>query len=104
MTPTNPRTPESQYRTRGIPCPICGQLIPISIQQLLSGGNLRCPICGLNLSVDKNKSDKALKMLAKVDEAQRRVESRRSNSINNNHVNDEEIANALKEIVLAPEE
>ena len=71
MIPTRPRM---QQHVPGLGCPICGQLIPVSIKQLLFDKSLKCPCCGLVLSIDKNKSDKALKILAKVDEAQQRVE------------------------------
>ena len=69
--PTIPRM--QQHQTPGIPCPVCGNLIPISIHQLLFDRALFCPICGLKLNIDKKKSEKALKILAKVDEAVGRV-------------------------------
>ena len=65
---------QQQQRVTGIPCPHCGNPIPTSIQQILYDNCLFCPTCGLKLNIGKNKSDKALKILAKVDEAQRRVE------------------------------
>lgn len=72
-----------QQRIPGIRCPHCGNFIPTSIQQILFSSCLFCPTCGLKLNIDKRKSDKALQILAKVDEAQRRVEdaSRFRNSI-----------------------
>lgn len=60
-------------RIPGITCPRCGNFIPTSIGELISASYLRCPICRLQLNIDKHKSDKALKALAKVDEAQRKV-------------------------------
>ena len=60
MIPTKPRMQQQLQRMPGIQCPICR--------------SLHCPVCGLSLFIDKKKSDKALKILAKVDEAQRRVE------------------------------
>lgn len=74
MIPTKPRMQQQLQRMPGIQCPICSQLIPVSIHQLLFARSLHCPVCGLSLFIDKKKSDKALKILAKVDEAQRRVE------------------------------
>lgn len=75
MIPTKPRMQQQQHSVPGIQCPICSQLIPVSIRQLLFTRSLHCPVCGLSLFIDKKKSDKALKILAKVDEAQRRVEN-----------------------------
>ena len=49
-------------------------MIPVSMQQIIHAKALRCPCCGLVLSIDKNKSDKALKILSKVDVAQKRIE------------------------------
>ena len=63
-----------QQRVPGIRCPHCCNFIPTSIQQILFSSCLFCPTCGLKLNIDKRKSDKALQILAKVDEAQRRVE------------------------------
>ena len=74
MIPTKPRMQQQLQRMPGIQYPICSQLIPVSIHQLLFARSLHCPVCGLSLFIDKKKSDKALKILAKVDEAQRRVE------------------------------
>ena len=112
MTPTKPRTQQQLQRIPGIRCPHCGNLIPINIQQILFSNSLFCPTCGLKLNIDKGKSDKALKALAKIDEAQKRVEEtsnfRRSNSIQNNiecnHIINEEIEDVFKEIILVPEE
>lgn len=74
MIPTKPRMQQQLQRMPGIRCPHCGNFIPTSIQQILFSNCLFCPSCGLKLNIDKRKSDKALKILAKVDEAQRRVE------------------------------
>jgi len=74
MIPTKPKMQQQQQRIPGIRCPHCGNLIPTSIQQILFSSSLFCPTCGLKLNIDKRKSDKALEMLKKVDEAQKRVE------------------------------
>ena len=74
------RMQQYQQRTPGIPCPHCGNLIPTSIQQILYSNSLFCPVCGLRINIDKRKSDKALKTLAKVDEAQRKVEDTLKNN------------------------
>ena len=74
MKSDKPRMQQHEQRMPGINCPHCGNFIPTSIQQILYSGNLFCPTCGHKINIDKRKSDKALKILAKVDEAQRRVE------------------------------
>ena len=112
MIPSKPKMQQQQQRIPGIRCPHCGNLIPTSIQQILFSNCLFCPTCGLRLNIDKKKSDKALKILAKVDEAQRRVEEssqlyKSSNLLENNNtdnieITEEEINNAISEIVLVP--
>lgn len=65
---------QQQQSVPGIRCPNCSNMIPISIQQILYSKCLFCPTCGLKLNIDKRKAEYAQKILAKVDEAQRRVE------------------------------
>ena len=72
MIPTKPKMQQQQQRVPGIRCPHCGNFIPTSIQQILFSSCLFCPTCGLKLNIDKRKSDKALKILEKVDEAQKK--------------------------------
>ena len=72
MIPTKPRTEHSSQHMPGMPCPNCGNFIPTSIQQILFSSSLYCPICGLSINIDKRKSDKALKMLEKIDKAQKK--------------------------------
>ena len=74
MISKNQRTQHSSQHMPGMPCPNCGNFIPTSIQQILFSGSLFCPTCGLRINIDKRKSDKALKILEKVDEAQKRIE------------------------------
>ena len=74
MIPDKPRMTQHEQRLPGIRCPKCGNFIPTSIQQILFSSCLFCPTCGLKLNIDKRKSDKALKILEKVDEAQKRIE------------------------------
>jgi DNA-directed RNA polymerase subunit RPC12/RpoP len=102
MIPDKPRMTQHEQRLPGIRCPKCGNFIPTSIQQILFSSCLFCPTCGFKLNIDKRKSDKALKILAKVDEAQKRAGS--SNSIEPQEVvfTDEQletINNALKDII-----
>lgn len=61
----------------GLPCPVCGGVIPTSITELLASQGLKCPSCGLFLEIDRSGSEKALKALAKLDMAQRKVEETR---------------------------
>ena len=72
--PTRPRMPQQLQTTSGIPCSICGNIIPVSVQHLLYERSLRCPTCGLSMFIDKKKADKALKILEKVDRQVRELE------------------------------
>ena len=112
MIPTKPRMQQQQQRIPGIRCPHCGNFIPTSIQQILFSSSLFCPTCGLKLNIDKKKSDKALKILAKVDAMQKQVENgsqiyKSCNLLENpdtNEISEEEINNAISEIVLVSDE
>lgn len=75
MIPTKPRIQQGEQRTPGINCPHCGNIIPTSIKQILFSNSVFCPTCGLKLNIDKCKSDKALKILAKVNEFQQKAEN-----------------------------
>lgn len=60
-------TPEiSVAKTPGLSCPVCGHRIIVSIENLLSGQEIQCPSCGLELSVDEDKSGGALEALNKL--------------------------------------
>jgi predicted RNA-binding Zn-ribbon protein involved in translation (DUF1610 family) len=74
MNPKNPRIQHLSQYMPDMPCPNCGNLIPTSIQQILFSNSLCCPICGLKINIDKRKSDKALEMLKKIDDAQKKSE------------------------------
>ncbi len=74
MITKNLRTQYSSQHISCMQCPNCENFIPASIQQILFSNSLCCPICGLRININKRKSDKALKILEKVDEAQRKVE------------------------------
>lgn len=66
------REQKPSQHTSGIPCPNCRQMIPISMQQMLMYRTIFCPSCGLRLDIDKNKSDKAIEVLRKIEEAEKR--------------------------------
>lgn len=71
----------SQIQTQrmpGLQCPRCNSFIPVSIHELLVSNHIKCPICGLRLDINRQKSDKALKALAKVEQAQRQVDEKSS--------------------------
>ena len=59
---------QQQQRTPGIPCPSCNNTIPVSIHQLLFDKSLFCPFCGLHLTIDKDKSDRAKIIIDRIDE------------------------------------
>ena len=82
------------------------------MQQILFSRSLFCPTCGLRLNIDQNKSDKALKILEKVNAMQKQIESssqiyKSCNLLENpdtNEISEEEINNAMSEIVLVSDE
>ncbi|MDG1276051.1 MAG: hypothetical protein P8O16_02140 [Algoriphagus sp.] len=60
-------TPEiSIAKTPGLSCPVCSHRIIVSIDNLLSGQAIQCPSCGLELTVDNEKSEAALDALNKL--------------------------------------
>ena len=57
-----------------MPCPSCGEFIPISMQQILESSSIFCPSCGLRLDINKVASSKAIEALKKAEEAQKEAE------------------------------
>lgn len=80
MISKNPRTQHLSQHMSGVPCPNCGNFIPISMQQILFSNSICCPICGLSINIDKRKSDKALEMLKKIEDTQKKFEASLQNS------------------------
>ena len=62
---------QQQYPS-GIACPRCGGNITLSLRQVLLDKRLYCPICGLNLSIEKDHYDRARKILAELDDKSHR--------------------------------
>ncbi|WP_297672574.1 hypothetical protein [uncultured Akkermansia sp.] len=62
------KTTYSYQRTPGLHCPKCGVYFPTTIPDLLSG-SIRCPHCGLALSIDRKASDHAMQALEKFQNA-----------------------------------
>lgn len=58
----------------GMKCPVCGTFIPTSIQELLNAKGLVCPNCGLELSINRNESRRAMEILQDVDNAQKNLD------------------------------
>lgn len=65
-----------EQKTPGINCPTCGQFIPTTITELITSKSLNCPYCGLQLNIDRQKSQSAIEALQKVNHAQQEVEAR----------------------------
>lgn len=63
-----------QQQTPGLKCPQCSQFIPTSISELLSAQALRCPFCGLELTINRNESKRAMEILKEVDDATKNLE------------------------------
>ena len=75
MMHKNQRIQRLPQSVSGIRCPNCGNSIPISLHQILFSNDLFCPTCGLRINIDKRKSDKALEMRKRVEEAQKKSEA-----------------------------
>lgn len=62
-------------RVGGFNCPVCGSFIPTSMEELMTRASLACPVCNLELTIDKKSSQQAMEAMNKVMEAQKKVES-----------------------------
>lgn len=65
---------QNTQRPSGFECPVCKGFIPVSVKELIIDRSLVCPICGLQLSINKSASQKAIDALDKVQKAQDNVE------------------------------
>jgi transcription elongation factor Elf1 len=59
----------SENSKQGMPCPNCQHPLPISIDMILKG-QLHCVSCGLQLTVDAEKSSDSLDKLQALQQAQ----------------------------------
>jgi transcription elongation factor Elf1 len=64
---------QHQQQPSGFKCPVCGGFIPVSIQQLLTNETFFCPVCGLEIRLNRNDSQNALNALQKVHNAEENV-------------------------------
>lgn len=58
---------------RGVPCPECNFVIPITMPMLLSGDPIVCPMCALTLHIDEEKSARSLNIIRQLYEATQMV-------------------------------
>ncbi len=66
----------SREQKAGLKCPQCGAFIETSIFQLLTAQALECPACRLKLSIDRAKSQPAIEVLRKVQQAKENLEKK----------------------------
>ena len=66
---------EKQTRQPGFNCPKCHFFIEVSIQSLLYDDSQKCPGCGTVYSMDRNKSNEALKLVQQVHVAMKNLET-----------------------------
>jgi len=59
----------------GIPCPECKFTIPTTIEILLSHNPITCPMCGLVLHIDAEKSAESLNAISKLHQNTQEVEN-----------------------------
>lgn len=64
----------NNQRQPGLSCPQCQRFIPTSITELLSARGLCCPHCGLELTINRQESKRAMEILQKVDDAQKNLQ------------------------------
>ena len=53
-------------KTNGAPCPVCGEFIVSTIEEISSGKELVCPMCGMKIKVTFETSDKVAEILEKL--------------------------------------
>lgn len=68
----NQQNPAPQ-RPSGFNCPNCRGFIPVSIQQLLKDEKFVCPVCLLEIRLNRATSQNALHALQKIQDAEDRV-------------------------------
>ncbi|MCQ2231106.1 MAG: hypothetical protein MJZ30_04550 [Paludibacteraceae bacterium] len=68
MTPSSNKTP-------GMNCPQCGTFIPTTIAELLTATGITCPHCRLQLTINRNESQRAMDILRKVDNASKNLQA-----------------------------
>jgi len=61
----------------GVPCPECNFVIPTTLPMLLSAAPIVCPMCGLALHLDAEKSAASLQLVRQLHEATQQVEATR---------------------------
>jgi uncharacterized paraquat-inducible protein A len=66
---------EQSTNQNGVPCPECNFTIPTTMPMLLSGEPIVCPMCGLALHIDREKSADSLKLICNLYEATQQVET-----------------------------
>ena len=67
---------QQTQRPCGMPCPQCGDFIPLSMQQIISDSSITCPHCGLCLNINKQESRLAINALKKFQQVQRDFDKR----------------------------
>ena len=65
---------QQQNRPPGIPCPKCSFFIEMSLQSLLYNRGFKCPVCHLELTMDRASSQPALELIQKLNVAMENVE------------------------------
>lgn len=61
-------------RVGGFNCPVCGNFIPTSMQELVTSARLVCPVCNLELTIDKAHSQRAMTAMSQVMDAQKNLD------------------------------
>lgn len=72
------QSPLHGQRPYGMHCPICRGFMPVSIHDLIYKNGIECPHCGLQLTINKMQSKRALDALKKIEQACDRVDETRT--------------------------
>ncbi|MCW3127334.1 MAG: hypothetical protein JWO03_2992 [Bacteroidetes bacterium] len=67
--------PKEQQRPPGFDCPKCGFFIEMSIESLLYSSSQVCPGCTTAYSMDREKSNDALKLVQKLHVAMKNIDT-----------------------------
>lgn len=70
----NSQSPNKLNHAPGLACPQCGFRIQVTVKTLLEGLPVYCSSCGLELTIDQEKSKAAIDALEKLQNSIEKVE------------------------------
>lgn len=64
----------NKEKVGGFNCPACRNFIPTSMEELVTSTKLSCPVCKLELSIDRAHSQQAMSAMSQVLDAQKNLD------------------------------